>query len=47
VAFGAGLPIFSGESGTPEAVFARLGYRLAEEEKLNARGTRLLTLVPE
>ena len=41
VAFGAGLPLFSGETGPAEEVLARLGYRLVSEERLNASGTRL------
>ncbi|MCX7643985.1 MAG: dihydrofolate reductase family protein [Rhodobacteraceae bacterium] len=46
VTFGAGLPLFSGQSGPPEAVLARLGYRAAAERPLNGRGTRLVTFLP-
>jgi dihydrofolate reductase len=46
VRFGAGLAVFSGAEGPPEATFARLGYRLEDSRALNARGTRLLSLAP-
>ena len=46
VTFGAGLTVFSGETGPAEEVLARLGYRLTEERRLNPAGTRLLTFLP-
>jgi dihydrofolate reductase len=39
--FGTGLPVFSGETGPADAIFARLGYGLTETRTLNATGTRL------
>lgn len=42
LSFGAGLPLFTGAEGPAEAVLSRLGYRLTEETRLNATGTRRL-----
>lgn len=48
VRFGTGLPMLSDQpEAAPEAIWHRAGYRTVEERALNARGTRLLTLVPE
>jgi len=46
VAFGAGLPLFPGQTGPAEAVLDRLGYRAVSARALNAGGTRLVDLVP-
>lgn len=46
VRFGAGLPLFGGETGPAEAVLARLGYRRTEERTLNPAGTRRLAFLP-
>ena len=47
VRFGAGLPVFSGDgAGDPVATFARRGYRVVGEERLNAAGARLVDLAP-
>lgn len=46
-AFGAGLPIFSGQTQRdPVAVFREAGFVVASERALNARGTRFLELAP-
>ena len=47
VRFGAGLPLFTGATGPAEATFADLGYGVISDRRLNATGTRLLTLEPK
>lgn len=46
VTFGAGLPIFSGHDGPPEAVFAAAGFRKAQDDPMNAAGTRYQVWLP-
>lgn len=46
VRFGGGLPIFSRHAGPPEAALASAGFRLADSQRLNAAGTKLLTYLP-
>ncbi len=43
VAFGEGLPVFTGARGAPDATFAALGYSVVDDRALNAAGTRLVT----
>ncbi|MCV6594717.1 MAG: dihydrofolate reductase family protein [Silicimonas sp.] len=46
VRFGAGLPVFSGQtSGDPVEVFTARGFRIDSETRLNAAGTRYLVLI--
>jgi dihydrofolate reductase len=42
--FGEGLPLLGGQRGDPVAELARRGFAVIDEQQLNARGTRLLTL---
>ena len=42
--FGGGLPLLAGQSGDVVAELARRGFSAVDEERLNAQGTRLLTL---
>ncbi len=42
--FGAGLPLLGGQSGDPVAELARRSFVLVDEQRLNAQGSRLLTL---
>lgn len=45
VRFGAGLPVFGDQRATDaEGAFAEKGWRVADETRLNAAGTRLLRL---
>ncbi|TVQ54915.1 MAG: hypothetical protein EA355_10870 [Rhodobacteraceae bacterium] len=45
IAFGAGVPIFSGQApGDPVAALRAKGYEPVAERRLNAAGTRLITL---
>ena len=47
VAFGMGLPIFSGQQATdPIEVFVTQGFTVQTEEQLNSAGTRYLVLAP-
>ncbi len=45
VAFGVGLPLFTGQKGPADRTLEKLGYRLDSTRPLNARGTRLLSFV--
>ena len=45
IAFGAGLPLFTGAEGDPVRTLLRRGYTLSDERPLNAAGTRLLTFL--
>jgi dihydrofolate reductase len=45
--FGAGLPLVSGQPGDPVAVLAERGFAVLDEQRLNAKGTRLLLLTPK
>ena len=48
VAFGAGLPVFTGQTDrNPVTVFTRRGFHISDEATLNAAGTRYLELVPD
>ena len=48
VAFGDGLPIFSGQiDRNPVTVFTRRGFRILSERTLNPGGTRYYELVPD
>ena len=48
VAFGSGLPIFSGQTDrNPITAFTRRGFRLREETLLNEAGTRYVVLEPD
>lgn len=48
VAFGEGLPIFSGQQDRdPVTTFTRRGFHILSEETLNGIGTRYLELVPD
>jgi dihydrofolate reductase len=40
--FGIGLPLLSGQSGDPVAKLAAGGFAIVDEQRLNAKGTRLL-----
>lgn len=40
VTFGAGLPMFTGRSGDPDAVLSGAGFRKLSDRALNAAGTR-------
>jgi dihydrofolate reductase len=42
--FGKGLPLLSGQRGDVVTELARRGFSLVDEQRLNAQGTRLLTL---
>jgi dihydrofolate reductase len=42
--FGSGLPLLTGQRGEAVAELARRGFAPVDEERLNAQGTRLLTL---
>lgn len=47
VVFGEGVPIFTGQTGgDPLAAFEAKGYAPVAERRLNAAGTRLVTLAP-
>ena len=48
VAFGEGLPIFTGQTDNdPVTTFTRRGFHILSEETLNAIGTRYLELAPD
>jgi dihydrofolate reductase len=42
--FGTGLPLLTGQSGDPVVALSDRSFALADERRLNARGTRLLLL---
>jgi dihydrofolate reductase len=42
--FGSGLPLLTGQSGDPVAALTGRGFALLDEQRLNAKGTRLLLL---
>ena len=44
--FTAGLPLFTGHSGPPDAVLHTLGFRTVVERQLNPAGTRLIEMRP-
>lgn len=48
VAFGTGLPIFTGQCDrNPVNAFTRRGFHILSEETINAAGTRYLELAPD
>ena len=48
VAFGHGLPIFTGQQDrNPVTAFTRRGFHILSEDTLNAAGTRYLELAPD
>jgi dihydrofolate reductase len=42
--FGTGLPLLTGQPGDPLAALAERGFAVVDEQRLNAKGTRLLLL---
>ncbi len=48
VAFGTGLPVFTGQADTnPVTIFTRRGFIIDSETTLNAPGTRYIELIPD